>query len=87
MSKCIDEAFQLARMHGQMELYAEVLGKHFLIINNYCVKINFIIYFYVEGVNANPEDYESVALYFEKENNNFLAGKYYFLGGSYQKVI
>ncbi len=26
MSKCTDEAFQLARMHGQMELYGEVLG-------------------------------------------------------------
>ena len=27
MSKCTDEAFQLARMHGQMELYADILGK------------------------------------------------------------
>jgi hypothetical protein len=27
MSKCTDEAFQLARMHGQMELSAEVLGQ------------------------------------------------------------
>jgi WD repeat-containing protein 19 len=25
-------------------------------------------------------------LYFEKENNNFLAGKYYFMAASYQKV-
>ena len=38
------------------------------------------------GKSANPEDYESVALYFEKENNNFLSGKYYFMASSYQKV-
>lgn len=64
MSKCLDEAFQLARMHGQMELYAETLGNE-----------------------ANSEDYESVALFFEKENNNFLAGKYYLYASSYQKAI
>ena len=27
MSKCTDEAFHLARLHGQMELYAEALGR------------------------------------------------------------
>lgn len=26
LSKCMDEAFQLARTHGKMELYAEILG-------------------------------------------------------------
>lgn len=26
LSKCTDEAFQLARTHGKMELYAEILG-------------------------------------------------------------
>lgn len=27
MSKCNDEAFQLAQQHGQMETYAEIIGK------------------------------------------------------------
>lgn len=26
MSKCLDEAFQLAQTHGQMETYAEIIG-------------------------------------------------------------
>ena len=63
MSKCTDEAFHLARLHGQMELYADSLGKE-----------------------ANPEEYESVALYFDGENNNYLAGKYYMFASSYPEV-
>ena len=33
MSKCNDEAFQLAQHHGQMEVYAEIIGnyKHLLL--------------------------------------------------------
>lgn len=27
MSRCNDEAFQLAQTHGQMETYAEIIGK------------------------------------------------------------
>ena len=27
MSKCNDEAFQLAQSHGQMEIYADIIGK------------------------------------------------------------
>jgi WD repeat-containing protein 19 len=64
MSKCSDEAFHLARMHGQMELYAESLGRE-----------------------ANPEDYESVALHFEGENNHYLAGKYYMYASSYSEAL
>ena len=30
MSQCNDEAFQLAQQHGQMETYAEIIGKYFL---------------------------------------------------------
>ena len=64
MAKCTDEAFQLARMHGLMELYAESLGKE-----------------------SNPEDYESVALYFETEKNHYLAGKYYMYASVYPKAL
>ena len=27
LSRCNDEAFQLAQTHGQMEIYAEIIGK------------------------------------------------------------
>ena len=54
MSKCTDEAFHLARLHGQMELYGESLGRE-----------------------ANPEEYESVALHFENENNHILPKCYF----------
>ena len=64
MSKCTDEAFHLARLHGQMELYADSLGKE-----------------------ANPEEYESVALHFEGEKNFYLAGKYYMLASSYPEAL
>lgn len=63
MSKCNDEAFHLARMHGLMELYGDSLGKE-----------------------ANTEDYESVALHFENENNHYLAGKFHLLASSYSDV-
>lgn len=63
MSKCNDEAFHLARMHGLMELYGDSLGKE-----------------------ANPEEYESVALHFENENNYYLAGKFYSLASAYPEV-
>lgn len=64
MSKCLDEAFNLARLHGLMELYAESLGQE-----------------------ANPEEYESVALFFENENNHYLAGKYYMYASAYTESI
>ena len=64
MSKCTEEAFNLARMHGQLELYAESLGQE-----------------------ANPEEYESVAMQFENDNNFYLAGKYYMYASSYPEVI
>ena len=31
MSKCNDEAFQLAQQHGQMEIYAEIIGLCFTV--------------------------------------------------------
>ena len=64
MSKCTDEAFHLARLHGLMELYGNSLGQE-----------------------ANPEEYESVALHFEGESNHYLAGKFYMLASSYSEVL
>ncbi len=64
MSKCTDEAFNLARLHGLMELYGDSLGGE-----------------------ANPEEYESVALYFENEGNFYLTGKYYMLASAYTDAI
>ena len=38
------------------------------------------------GSDATPEDYQSIAVYFDAENNHFLAGKFFLLGGQYPKV-
>ncbi|KAK6172308.1 hypothetical protein SNE40_015995 [Patella caerulea] len=64
MSKCNDEAFQLAQTHNQMEVYADIIGP-----------------------DATPEDYQSIAVYFENEKNNFLAGKFFLLSGQYTKAM
>ena len=63
LSKCTDEAFQLARAHGKMELYADILGD-----------------------DATTEDYSSLAVHFDNEKNNFLAGKFYYKAGNHTKV-
>ena len=33
------------------------------------------------GDNATPDDYNSIALYFENKNDYFLAGKFFYLAG------
>jgi WD repeat-containing protein 19 len=33
-----------------------------------------------------PDDYRSLAVHFEGEHNNLLAGKYYYHAGDYNKV-
>ena len=35
MSHCNDEAFQLAQQHGQMEVYAEIIGQCFNLLSVY----------------------------------------------------
>ncbi|KAJ8298290.1 hypothetical protein KUTeg_024821 [Tegillarca granosa] len=64
MSKCNDEAFQLAQTHNQMETYADIIGP-----------------------DATPEDYQSIALYFENEKNHFLSGKFFLLCGQYNRAM
>ncbi|CAH1776664.1 unnamed protein product [Owenia fusiformis] len=64
MSKCNDEAFQLAQEHRQMEIYADIIG-----------------------TDATPEDYQSIALYFENEKNHFFAGKFFLLCTQYQRAL
>jgi len=47
VSKCNDEAFQMAQRHGYMEKYAEIIGSlrlissHFLI--NYVIHVNWVV--------------------------------------------
>ncbi|ESO89539.1 hypothetical protein LOTGIDRAFT_218902 [Lottia gigantea] len=64
MSKCNDEAFQLAQTHNQMEVYADIIGP-----------------------DATIEDYQSIAVHFDNENNHFLAGKFYLLCEQYIKAM
>lgn len=35
------------------------------------------------GENATPEDYNSIAFYFENKNEHFLAGKFFYLSGNW----
>ena len=39
MSRCNDEAFQLAQQHGHMEAYAEIVGLWFLLVTS-ILKLN-----------------------------------------------
>ena len=38
------------------------------------------------GPDATPEDYQSIALFFENEKNHFMAGKFFLLSGQYSRV-
>ena len=40
----------------------------------------------ITGNDSTPEDYQSIALYFENQKNHFLAGKFFLLCGIYQRV-
>lgn len=68
MSKCSDEAFDLARKSNKMELYGETLLDTFT------------------EDEIRPQDFFSVATYFENERNYLLAGKYWFHAREYPKV-
>ena len=60
MSRCVDEAFQLAKQHGKMNLFAEIIDGQGDI----------------DDKLATQEDYRSIALYFESERNSLQAGRY-----------
>ncbi|XP_005092773.1 WD repeat-containing protein 19 [Aplysia californica] len=45
------------------------------------------IYADIIGSDATPEDYQSIAVYFENEKNHFLAGKFFLLSGQYSKAM
>ncbi len=38
------------------------------------------------GEDATPEDYQSIALYFENEKNHYLAGKFFLQCNQYARV-
>jgi hypothetical protein len=38
------------------------------------------------GPDATPEDYQSIALFFENEKNHFLSGKFFLLSGQFNRV-
>jgi WD repeat-containing protein 19 len=51
------------------------------------MKILIYLNLFLKGKEANPEEYESVALHFDGENNHYLAGKYYMLASSYSEAL
>lgn len=68
ISKCNDEAFELARKHAKMELYGEIL------LNTFSPE------------ELKPQDFASIALYFENEKNLLLSGTYWYYAKEYNKV-
>ncbi|KAF6025034.1 wdr19 [Bugula neritina] len=86
MSKCNDEAFQLAQQHSQMEVYADIIGPvtsreyptgSSVKADSKCCE---------QGLTT-PEDYQSIAVYFENEKNHFMAGKFFlFCGQLFQGI-
>ncbi|KAG1659031.1 WD repeat-containing protein 19 [Nymphon striatum] len=66
MSKCNDEAFQLAQSHNIMDLYAEIIS---------------------DTADATPDNYRSIAVHFENNNNLLMAGKFYLLAKLYSKAM
>lgn len=69
LSHCIKEASELAKKHGKLQLFGEIL------LDTLSVD------------ELNPEDFNELAAHFEKEQNNLLAGKYYYHAREYKKVI
>lgn len=47
----------------------------------WCLPLSFPV-----GPDATPEDYQSIALFFENEKNHFMAGKFFLLSGQYSRV-
>jgi len=64
LSGCNVEAFHTAKLHSQMEVYAEIVGDQ-----------------------ATDEDFLSIALHFESENNHLMAGKFFLKCGKYHKAL
>ncbi|KAK3739122.1 hypothetical protein QZH41_010524, partial [Actinostola sp. cb2023] len=73
LSKCNDEAFQLAQAHNQMEQYADII-----VDVNRCMPL---------GDDATQDDYASIAIYFDNQKQYFLAGKFYLKSTQYGKAL
>ncbi|XP_023331956.1 WD repeat-containing protein 19 [Eurytemora carolleeae] len=64
LSRCVDEAFQLAQQNAKMDLFADIVGD-----------------------GASPEDYHSIAVYFEGERNHLQSGRFYYRAGEHSKAL
>ncbi|CAD5124243.1 DgyrCDS12539 [Dimorphilus gyrociliatus] len=45
------------------------------------------VYADIIGEDATPQDYQSIALFFENRKNHFLAGKFFLYAGQYQRAL
>lgn len=68
LSRCSEEAFELARRHNKLDMYGEIL------LNT------------LSTDEIKPEDFTSLAVYFENERNYLLAGRYFYHSKDYHKV-
>lgn len=90
LSHCNDEAFQLAQQHGQMEVYADIIGQ-FLCKHTLSGTVSWLPMLTVDdehwpGPEATQEDYQSIALYFAGERKHLQAGRFFQKCGQYTRV-
>lgn len=71
LSKCNEEAFQLASSTGQMDIYSNVL---LAIVEE-------------NGHEIPISDFHSIALFYEQDKNALMAGKFYCLSENYRKGV
>ncbi|KAG8231539.1 hypothetical protein J437_LFUL008080 [Ladona fulva] len=71
MSGKMDEAFRMAKSHGRMELYAQILDGGKIMSEH----------------EPSMEDFHNVASHFESQKNSLLAGKYFFRAKEYTKAL
>ncbi|KAI4462589.1 osmotic avoidance abnormal protein 1/wd repeat membrane protein [Holotrichia oblita] len=69
LSRCSEEAFELARRHHKLDMYGEIL------LNT------------LSTDEIKPEDFTSLAVYFENERNYLLAGRYFYHSKDYHKAM
>lgn len=67
ISKCYEDAYNLAKTINQMDTYADILQDY--------------------GEPQNQQDFRSVAIYYEQENNYLKAGKFFCLAKMYKKGV
>ncbi|KAM7537406.1 hypothetical protein Aperf_G00000068279 [Anoplocephala perfoliata] len=80
LAKCHNAAYELAFKHRKMEVYANVIAPYL----NKCISL---VNEFLQGKDASPEEYKSLAIHFERERNCLLTGKFFLYAKQYAKAV